>query len=327
MNQPKLEESGSVCGFWRRVFAFVIDGLFLGMIGLVLGAIGFDFFATIGIYGRLIGFAIALLYFGLANSSMFSGQTIGKKLLKIQVVDSKGETITLPKSFLRYIILSLPFFLNGAPFSPEVLQNKLVMIVLGFIVFFMGGSILYLYIFNRKTRQSLHDIVLNTFVVNFESRPTSEAVWKGHYISIGIYLVAFVVAVTIFLPRLATKQFFQDLQSTQLAIQESGLVEYSTISAGKTWSSGTSGNSEFTYCAVNAKLNHRPENFEKIIFKIAEIVLNTYQPIYGKSSLTVNAIYGYDIGIASGWKSQSQSYSPKKWEQILSEKEIDRELP
>lgn len=324
MNQPKFEESGSVCGFWRRIVAFVIDISILGIIGLVLGAIGFDFFATIGIYGRLIGFTIALLYFGLANSSKFSGQTIGKKILKIQVVDSKGETITVPKSFLRYIILALPFFLNGAPFSPEILQNKLFMIVLGFVVFFMGGTILYLYIFNRKTRQSLHDVVSNTFVVNFESRPTNEAIWKGHFISLGIFLVIFLIAITIFLPRLAKKQFFQDLQSTQLAIQESGLVEYSTISAGKTWSSDASGNSEFTYCAINAKLNHRPENFEKIIFRIAKIVLNTYQPIYDKSSLTVNAIYGYDIGIASGWKSQSQSHSPKEWEQILSEEEIGK---
>jgi uncharacterized RDD family membrane protein YckC len=316
-HQPTFEIEGSICGFWRRIFAFVIDVTIIGFVGFCIGTAGYDFFATLGIYGRLVGFIIALFYFGLGNSSIFGGQTIGKKLLKIQVVTLNGVTISPVKSFLRYTIFSLPFFLNGAPFPPTILQNKIVMILSGFIVFFMGGSIIYLYLFNRRTRQSLHDIALQTYVVNKDSSPSILPIWKGHYVTLGVFFVAFIVAVTVLLPKVAKNQFFQDLQATQLEIQKSGLVEYSTVSSGKSWSSTSTGTSEVTYCAVNAKLNHRPNDFDSTINTLAKIVLKSYQPVYEKTSLTINAIYGYDIGIASAWKNQSKSYSPKEWEELL----------
>ena len=54
-----------IAGFWRRFFAFFIDSLILSIAGFVLGFIFFDYFVAIGTFGRLIGFAISLLYFGI----------------------------------------------------------------------------------------------------------------------------------------------------------------------------------------------------------------------------------------------------------------------
>ena len=66
-----------ISGFWRRLLAFLLDGIFIGILGFILGLFLFDFFAQIGGYGRIVGFCIALAYFGLLNSSVGKGQTIG----------------------------------------------------------------------------------------------------------------------------------------------------------------------------------------------------------------------------------------------------------
>jgi uncharacterized RDD family membrane protein YckC len=91
-----------ICGFWRRIGALFIDSLVLGILGSVIGLFLEDTFVQLGGWGRLIGFAVSITYFGVMNSSLSNGQTIGKKILNIRVVDSSNSTISLPKSFVRY---------------------------------------------------------------------------------------------------------------------------------------------------------------------------------------------------------------------------------
>lgn len=312
-------ESSAICGFWRRLFALAIDTIFIGLIGLFIGFVGYDFFAQLGGYGRLIGFAIALTYFGFANSSILGGQTLGKKIFKIQVVGANGQTISLPKSLLRYTVLGLPFFFNGAPISPDIIQQPVIMVLLALIVFFMGGSIIYLYIFNRKTRQSVHDIVVGTYVINIGQHLATRSVWKGHMVTLGIFLVLIIVGTTIIIPQLTQKKLFADLLIAQQHIQASGMVHYSTISTGSHWTynSNSDNKNEYTYLTVNAVMKYRPENFEQSIAAIATIIINSYPSLYEKDSLMINTIYGYDIGIARAWKNQNQQATPAEWEKML----------
>src|SRR5208283_1622002 len=53
----------TICGFWRRIVALVIDYIVLWLFGEVLGLFLFDFFAHLGGWGRLVGFGVALVYF------------------------------------------------------------------------------------------------------------------------------------------------------------------------------------------------------------------------------------------------------------------------
>ena len=170
-----------ISGYWRRIGAFVIDSIVLGVVGTFLGFFLEDVFIDLGGWGRLLGFVIALLYFGIMNSKVSNGQTLGKKALKIRVVDSENQSISLLKSLGRYSIIGIPFFLNNAQFPFEVLIS-FWMYILSFIVF--GGlfSIFYLYTFNRVTRQSLHDLVFKTYVVNVGSdKQEIDDVWKTSF--------------------------------------------------------------------------------------------------------------------------------------------------
>ncbi len=91
--QPPVLGQRKICGFWRRVAALMIDSLPLGVVGLVMGWFFFDALAQLGSGGRLLGFAIALLYFGILNSSVGRGQTLGKRAMGIEVVDGAGRHI------------------------------------------------------------------------------------------------------------------------------------------------------------------------------------------------------------------------------------------
>src|SRR5580765_1944730 len=83
-----------IAGFWRRIAAFALDGAALGALGLGLGALWFDRLASLGAGGRFLGAAIALVYLSLLNGRIGQGQTVGKRLLKVRVVDSNGEAVS-----------------------------------------------------------------------------------------------------------------------------------------------------------------------------------------------------------------------------------------
>lgn len=89
-----------ICGFWRRIGALVVDTLVLGVLGSVAGLFLEDIFVQLGGWGRLIGFVVSITYFGVMNSSLANGQTIGKRILNIKVVDSSNSTISCTSSDL-----------------------------------------------------------------------------------------------------------------------------------------------------------------------------------------------------------------------------------
>ena len=69
-----------ISGFWRRIGAAFIDVIILFVVGLCLGLFFGDVFAQIGDWGKLVGFIIAILYFGVMNSYVTGGQTFGKMI-------------------------------------------------------------------------------------------------------------------------------------------------------------------------------------------------------------------------------------------------------
>ena len=163
---PLPSETGRkiVAGFWRRFQAAAIDGLILGVPAFLLGFLFFAEFARLGGWGRAVGFFVALLYYGLLNSKLANGQTIGKWLLKIQVVGSDQAPISISRSIVRFCVLGSPFFLNGAAFPLKIFYSWIGDIVVA-VIFGVGGSIIYLLMFNRRNRRSLHDLIAGSVVV------------------------------------------------------------------------------------------------------------------------------------------------------------------
>lgn len=164
-----------ITGFWRRLAAGMLDLLLLGTIGGAIGASAFDRLAALGSWGRFIGFAIALAYFVPLDSHLGGGQSVGKRLLRIRVADRAGLPIGAARAALRFAVLAIPSTLNGASFRLDTMPPALLQLIggslLGLIVLGAGTSILYLFVFNRRTRQSLHDLVTDTLVVDASPAP------------------------------------------------------------------------------------------------------------------------------------------------------------
>ena len=71
--------SGSwICGFWRKIGAYVIDSLLIFGFGLLLGVFLENVFVAMGAWAPLVGYSIALAYFGIMNSALAGGQTLAK---------------------------------------------------------------------------------------------------------------------------------------------------------------------------------------------------------------------------------------------------------
>lgn len=306
-----------ISGFWRRLLAFIIDVLILGVVTSIAGQFLFDFFAGLGPWGRAVGFAIALVYFGLLNSSVTGGQTLGKRVMRIKVVDHEGEGIGLGRSLARFAIFGVPFFLNGAMMT----QSFLVSIVAGIIVFGGGTAILYLFLFNTRTRQSLHDLLMRTYVVRTGQRTDDriERLWFGHWVILaGLGVIEFAILSVIML-WVANTAPLTDLLTLQESIQDSGKVRVASVMAGKTWGPGR----QSKYYAINAvwkcRLERFPEDYEKATREVAAIVLSRSAKVMEQDLLNVGVSYGYDIGLSWYWRSYSCSLPPAAWQKQLEE--------
>ena len=149
--------------FWTRIGALVIDSLIIGAFGFVLGLLFDDYFVSIGTLGLLIGLIICLVYFTIGYSKLMNGQTLGKKATNIQVVDYNGNYLSIEQSFLRASIILIPFFLINLKI-PGIEQDSFLGILKGLVTFSILIGIVLIYIFNKTTRQTLHDFAVKSFV-------------------------------------------------------------------------------------------------------------------------------------------------------------------
>lgn len=301
---------GWISSFWRRIGAVFIDGLILGVVGFVLGSAFEQQFVQLGGWGRVVGFGIALAYFGIGNSAITGGQTVGKRALKIKVVDKSNHPISVARSILRYIILGTPFALNGAQISDDVIFSLLIyplsVIVLGGLL-----SILYLYTFNRITRQSLHDLAVGTFVVNVGVDVQEIGkVWRVHYSVVALLLIASALA-PLFASNLLQSEPFKGMLSVQESLSSDPRVAYATVTTGTTVFTSTNEDKQiWSYVSGEVVLKENNTSDADLARQLAVQVLENYPESSEKNAIQIALIYGYDIGIWSQWYSYAHNFEP-----------------
>ncbi|UHQ19587.1 RDD family protein [Lysobacter sp. KIS68-7] len=304
--QPTLRAAG----FWRRVGAFVIDGVFLGIVGMVLGMVMFDTLARWGVYARVIGFAISLAYFGVLNSRITGGQTLGKILLGIRTQRLDGTFLSLPRSFARYVVLGVPWFLNGAPLPMEALAAPWVFVE-SLLIFGVLFSIVYLFVFNRSTRRSLHDYAVGSWVVP-ASAPrdpvTLPRLWRGHVVVVGL-LVAAALAAPVAANQLMSMPLWARLLPAYNAVAATPGVQHAGVQDVSAWSNGV----ESHYLFVVAQLENdevlKDKRFAK---RLAGAAIQASPALAERDYVRVVLSYGYDLGIASQWRNYEFRFDPAK---------------
>lgn len=309
------------CKFWPRVGSLVIDTIILGVIGVILGLIFFDSFANMGIYGRLVGFGISLTYFGLLNSSIGGGQTLGKKTCKIRVVGKDGQKIGVLSSVIRSSILLIPSYTNGLPIFPTE-SFSFFTVILTVLIFGIGFSIFYLYVANKRTRQSLHDLIVGSFVVvrGEETKlEENKKVNRGHFFVCGIFTLVIILFGLFVAPSIAKNDTFAPLLYTQKKVWNLDFVSYCQVDDSTTHSSkGT-----FTHFNVVAVVKEKENKGKEQFKKVAEQVFESYPKIKERDQLRITLTYGYDIGIARSYTTQTTADTIPNWKELINNQTVE----
>ena len=297
-----------IAGFWRRLFALFIDLLMLGVLGMILGAVFFDPLARMGDAAKLIGFGIALAYFGLCGSRVCTGQTLAKRWLGLRVVDAQGATLSLPRSMLRYVVLGVPFFANGLTFNPRLMMSSVLGYVLALIVF--GGilSIIYLYVFNRRTRQSLHDLAVGSRVVRaipVTGKAAFLPIWQGHLVVVAV-LAVLALGAPMAGRRLAGTANFAGMLSLYQTVSTQPHVMSAQVFRGWLNVNG----SVTHYMQASLRLDAPMTDDAAMAKRIARLLAHGTPDIASEDAVRVNLVYGYSMGIAAGWKTRTYSFTP-----------------
>ena len=308
-----------IAGFWRRLLAWLIDTLILGLIGQLIGLIFSSFFFTIGLYGRFIGLALVIPYFGIMNSKIGGGQTLGKRVMKIAVRNKRNEPIELWRSLIRILLLATPMWLNG--WALPIFQNSIVAWFVSILVFGLGGGILYTMVFNRKARQGIHDLLLGTYVVHLPRKPVESApvTTRTHWIVTGIWigLVAIGALVLTFVsPTLVSKKPIQPLQGLYEILQRDPRFFTVGIKDRTTYVSNENP-SRTMIITVWYKGKIAKEDVEEVMNSVVKNVLDTGINLNAYDGIQINVTSAFDIGIATQQWNYSNAYSIEGWRNII----------
>jgi len=98
--EVSTEISLEFASFWRRLWAAVIDGIILSVVGGFISRFS-DFEGTAGVAWTVVAILVPVVYYVWPYSR--GGQTIGKAILGIRVTAIDGSSLNWRKGFLRYL--------------------------------------------------------------------------------------------------------------------------------------------------------------------------------------------------------------------------------
>lgn len=309
-DESEMVPESPIAGFWRRLLAFALDSLFIWLFGGFLGLVYFDEFVSMGNWGRLIGLIVFVAYFGFLNSTWGGGQSLGKRICKIMVVGTDGQNISIQRSMLRAAILGLPGILNNytMPLSGMNTPSRMFgLFIIGMSIFGVGLGIIYFYIFNTRTRQSLHDLICSTYVVmkNSADPVVKEKIWKGHMVFYGIIL-AFILLISVGFNVLMSRIMFMDNAMNTLQKLEKINGVYSAVLADNSMILSKMFKTDFNYgphyIVVTVQIKDKDLLYRDDSTKILNCVLENYPQARKRDYIDVQLVYGYNIGIHSGSK-------------------------
>jgi uncharacterized RDD family membrane protein YckC len=167
MSTADVRASQIVVGFWRRVFADLLDSLVLMIFGF---AIGYPFrhaFSSMGLHALWVGLACSFLYFGILHTRFGSGQTLGKRWLGIQVLKRDGSFLSLGSSLIRYLAVSFVVY-NGLYGSLLAFLPAKASIAVGSVFLLLviwAFFACFLLIPMHPLKRGLHDLAAGSVVV------------------------------------------------------------------------------------------------------------------------------------------------------------------
>lgn len=293
--------------------AYVVDYSILGVVGAGVGQVYFDKLSRLGYWGLLAGFCVALVYFAYFDSKLGDGQTPGKRWLGLRVIDARGDTIPFAGSLVRSVIFLVPAFLFGVNL-PET-QAPWVTPLMSAVFLWIGGSTLYLIIFNRSTRQGLHDLAVGSYVARGDDTGPVEAkaIERTLWITLAAFLVIGSAGAYVVNAKVETMPPIPEMRHDARLIEQVNGVQRARVSDLLGRSSAGGGVTKDILVSIHLK--SKPPSQEALADEVARVVLQNDQNAEGYERIRILLFDGYDVGIATHWDRQEFAHSPAEWRQ------------
>ncbi len=127
-------------------------------------------------------FVVGVSYFGLFNSRLAEGQTLGKRLLGCRLVDVQGRCISLSRSILRSAVVGLPLLFVDLAWSLSAgtvyvgSTPPLIGLYLRWVAFALFVFILWFDKEGRDVHRSIYDLFVGTYVTKKDATAPFSAV-------------------------------------------------------------------------------------------------------------------------------------------------------
>jgi|GEM_PF-2151656 len=164
---PTSKPGPIVVGFWRRLVADIGDTALLAAFGF---AVTYPFrytLSSIGVHAMWFGLIVSLLYYSLLHTSLGGGQTLGKRVLGIQVLSRNGEPLPFAASLFRYLVIAFIFY-NSLYFTLFSLLPDTIYEIVSSVWFILLIGMFFACFFLiplHPLKRGLHDLVAGSIVV------------------------------------------------------------------------------------------------------------------------------------------------------------------
>jgi uncharacterized RDD family membrane protein YckC len=330
-----LPPNRAIGALWRRVLAVAIDGILIACTEFAITVPFFERLSRLGLWGPLVGFWLALPYFAVMDSGLGKGQTVGKRLMRIQVIGRDGAPISFCRSVIRYTVFAIPILVD-AMLLPNTRTPWALSTLISVIVFGLGGTTLYLVLFNRRTRQGLHDLAAGSYVAEAnESGPLRvESIWEGHWVILGLLFLLFFLSIWSGRDNLARQgalypEMFEDVRLVEgMEGVQSASVQDMTLNKsydGKNkilvvnvyWT-GKSTKSEAETKTWTSSFAHQWDGGEAVADQVAKVVVEHDSTVQEHDFFKVVIIRGYNLGFGHAQVSYFYQHTPAEWNVRLS---------
>lgn len=167
-NEQAPSSSKMVAGFLIRVLADMIDMAILWVFAFGLSFFMENWFTRLGENGVWIGLLVSIAYFVPTQSSFGNGQSLGKRVVGVQVLDMNGQPLSLARSFLRYLVIAFVAYIGVFTGVVNLIAGSSLQLFATSIVgtlWFVAAVGCYLLLPLHPLKRGLHDLIAGSVVV------------------------------------------------------------------------------------------------------------------------------------------------------------------
>lgn len=296
--------------FWRRIGAHLLDNTVLTIIAAIVGTAFKSFWVQNAVVGSVAGSVLVVAYFAVLNSRVSGGQTPGKFVLKIRVVDRNLQALSLGRSSLRALVLQLPVvvFLWHAVFPSA---NTLMGYTHWLAYFFFSISLTYLFLFNRHTRQSLHDVAVGSFVVHWDAETVpAQPIWRGHIATPLLILLLSVMAAKGEQREMRTEAFRLGQQVSQSLNTAQGVLRSGVVVVPRSSISGSTALGEIGLVKIDVLVDSHDRFRRSFANELSKQILDQFPDLRSADVLEYKLHYGYRLGTFEHWDTRHFGVQP-----------------